>query len=123
MRFLFPLLIFLSFRINSCYFLFVPYYFLLIASSNDNVMMSLEPKDVGTSSISFSSDSASLEMYSEAGNESEVSIESGERIKESPTAHLGRALVISVAFAANCGGVATLIGTPVNPIFKGQADE
>lgn len=37
--------------------------------------------------------------------------------------HLGKALTISVAFAANAGGTGTLIGTPVNPILKGQADE
>ena len=39
-----------------------------------------------------------------------------------PTDDLARILVISIAFSANCGGVSTLIGSPVNPIFKGQVD-
>lgn len=43
--------------------------------------------------------------------------------RQNKTDYLGKALTISVAFAANAGGTGTLIGTAVNPILKGQADE
>ena len=43
--------------------------------------------------------------------------------KNTKTAYLGRALTISVAYAANAGGTGTLIGTTVNPIFKGMVDK
>ena len=36
---------------------------------------------------------------------------------------LSKALTICIAFAANAGGTGTLIGTPVNLVLKGQADE
>ena len=36
---------------------------------------------------------------------------------------LAKALALSVAFAANVGGIATLTGTPPNLVLKGMADE
>ncbi|KAH3888915.1 hypothetical protein DPMN_012960 [Dreissena polymorpha] len=37
-------------------------------------------------------------------------------------AQMAKTFALSVAFAANCGGIATLTGTPPNIILKGQAD-
>lgn len=48
---------------------------------------------------------------------------STEEKKTMKSSYLGKALTISVAYAANAGGTGTLIGTGVNPILKGQADE
>lgn len=36
---------------------------------------------------------------------------------------ISKGLVISIAYSANCGGTGTLIGTGVNLVLKGMADE
>ena len=53
----------------------------------------------------------------------ELDLESDASEQISPTEYLGKALVISVAFSANSGGIVTLFGTPVNPILTTMADE
>ena len=35
---------------------------------------------------------------------------------------IGKSIILSVAYAANIGGIATLIGTPANLILKENAD-
>ncbi len=37
--------------------------------------------------------------------------------------HLCKGMTLSVPYAANCGGIATLTGSGTNPIMKGHADE
>ncbi len=36
---------------------------------------------------------------------------------------LSKALIISIAYSSCAGGMGTIIGTPVNLVLKGQADE
>ena len=79
---------------------------------------SLDPSflPASTDSLDLPMDDSEVEE-----NRIEMEIESVEDV--SPTVYLGKALVISVAYSANCGGAATLIGTPVNPVMTGIADE
>ena len=43
--------------------------------------------------------------------------------KNNKVTYLGKALAISIAYSANCGGTGTLIGTTVNPVLQRHANE
>ncbi|HAA15666.1 MAG TPA: anion transporter [Cytophagales bacterium] len=47
----------------------------------------------------------------------------GQMSAQQPGSSFGKALLLGIAYSASIGGMATLVGTPTNPIFAGIAEE